>query len=99
MRQVYLASDLLEAHIVRGVLEAHGINTVVGDDLPVADDYWASVWVVEDTLYERARNVVMAFLRGEGSTQNSWHCSTCREQIGPQLTERWQCGTSRPYSL
>ncbi|MBA2593749.1 MAG: DUF2007 domain-containing protein [Gammaproteobacteria bacterium] len=103
MRQVYLALDALEAHIVRGLLEADGINAVVlGDDLfeqPVVDDLWPSVWVVEDTLAEQARNVVMVFSRGEGSTQDSWHCSTCKEQIEPQFTECWQCRTSRPYSL
>jgi hypothetical protein len=102
MRQVHLALDVVEAHFVRGLLEADGINAVVaGDDLceqPV-DDLWPSVWVVEDTLAEQARNVVMAFLRGEGSPQDSWHCFTCKEQIEPQFTECWQCGTSRPHSL
>jgi hypothetical protein len=99
MRRVYLALDLAEAFIVNSVLEAHGINAVVGDDLPVADRDWASVWIAEDTLYEQARNVVMAFSLGEGSTQDSWHCSTCQEQIEPQFTECWKCGTNRSGSL
>jgi hypothetical protein len=99
MRQVYLAQDVVEAYFVRGLLEADGINAVAGDDLPVADDdLWPSVWVVEDTLAEQARNVVMTFSRGEGSTQDSWHCSTCKERIEPQFTECWQCGTSRSYT-
>lgn len=102
MRQVHIAQTLAEAHIIKGVLDAEGIASVVRGEhlvgiqgeIPVTADTLPSVWV-PDSDAERASQLVEEIL--QGSIQgDAWTCPGCGEEIEGQFTECWQCGTSHP---
>ena len=107
MRKVHIAQHPPEAHFVKGLLEAQGIAALVrGEALfgvrgeaPLTPETCPSVWVVEDTQFNEARELVLAYTRGEDLSlprTSSWQCPRCREHLEPQFTECWQCGASRP---
>ncbi len=66
MIKVYDASDITEAHIVRGMLEAHGIGAYVGGHYlqggigELAVQGFASVLVAEEQVAS-AREVISAY--------------------------------------
>jgi len=99
MRQVYMAQDSVEAHIIKGLLEAQGITAMV---LGPFEDASVSVWIAAGAPFQLAREVVLTFSRGQelGEPQSEpWCCPGCREQIEPQFNECWKCGTNRSDSL
>ncbi|HEV7801833.1 MAG TPA: DUF2007 domain-containing protein, partial [Burkholderiales bacterium] len=69
MKQLHAARHAVEAHLIRGFLGSHGIAAEVRGEyltsgwgeLPVDV---CSVWVVDDTQFEQANDLVMAFLQG-----------------------------------
>jgi hypothetical protein len=100
MRRVHIAENPAEAHFVKGLLESKGITASVREEGTIGD--FPSVWVAEGPNFELAREVVMALSREQAfiETQNEhWYCPRCREQIEPQFTECWKCGTNQSGSL
>jgi hypothetical protein len=107
VKQVFVAQHPTEAHLVQGVLEANGIAAEVhGESLfgargeaPVTPDTLPSVWVLDDSQASSARAVLAAYESrvdpGAGAGVG-WGCPGCGEQIEPQFTECWRCGTGRP---
>lgn len=108
MKQVYLAEDPVEAHIVVELLKAEGIAaTVQGEHLfairgVVPLDY-PTVWVVDEDDYERARELALEYDRGRYTAQEGgapppqpWICPQCGERIEGQFGLCWQCGAERP---
>ena len=88
---------LIEAHFVKGLLEAKGIASVVRYEDMIGG--CPSVWVIADTDLELAQELVLALSRGQSfaeSQSSSWCCPKCREQIEAQFTECWRCGASQP---
>ena len=65
MRQVHIANDLAEAHLIKGLLEAQGITAMV-----VGHSEDISVWIVEDAPFQQAREVILA-LSGAGDQTGS----------------------------
>lgn len=107
MKRVYVARHPLEAHLVKGLLDAEGIEAFVrGEDLfgargevPVTSETCPSVWIVDDDLFEKAEEFVLAYSRGQvpaRAKSRSWRCPRCDELLEPQFTECWQCGATRP---
>jgi hypothetical protein len=104
MRQVYRARAVPEAHLVKGYLESAGITVVVsGEDiaglqglLPVGSETSPAVWVADQD-YTQAEALVATFLQEPSALAGAthWRCPTCGEDLEPQFTECWQCGTSR----
>lgn len=104
MKRVHNARHMTEAHLVRGLLESHGIAAVVRGDfltggwgeLPV--DVCA-VWVPDDARFAEADRLVQDFLKGALARIHggeAWQCPHCHEAIEGQFTACWQCGTQRP---
>jgi hypothetical protein len=71
VKQVYIAADPVEAHLLKAVLGSEGIGAVVqGEQLfslrsgvPVTPETRPSVWIVEDGVLESAAAVVEALVR------------------------------------
>jgi hypothetical protein len=94
---------MTEAHLVRGLLESHGIDAVVRGDfltggwgeLPV--DVCA-VWITDDDRFADADRLLRDFMQGTLARLHAgaWQCPQCREAIEGQFTACWQCGTERP---
>lgn len=97
MRRVYRAENTFDAHLVRDRLlqagieaEVHGLMLTGGvGELPA--DTRPSVWIADEDLYERARQIVAEFerTRADGET---WRCPRCGEDNGPAFEICWSCG-------
>jgi hypothetical protein len=89
-----MAKDPVEAHMVKELLEARGIAATVV--VHFEDPFAASVWIAENAPFQQVQEVILA-LSGAGDETGSepWCCLGCSEQIEPQFTQCWQCGTNR----
>ncbi len=106
MIKVFTAQNHAEAHLVKGLLEAEGIQAEVrGDALSTlegglaVESFRPSIWVPKDHHLGNATELVERFSRRQPSTLHPgspWHCPQCEERHEPQFTECWHCGTSRP---
>jgi len=108
VKQVYLAENPIEAHIVVDLLQAAGIEAVVqGENLfairgavPIS---YPTVWVLDDNDYDRARELALEYDRGqygapdgEGPAREPWTCPQCGERIEDNFDQCWHCGAERP---
>ena len=105
MKSVYSARDVVDAHLVKTFLDEQGIESVVQGEalsnilgeIPVTRETLPSVWVREED-FDRANEAIAGFRAdaAEGQAGTPWKCPNCGEEIEPQFTECWNCGTSRP---
>ena len=111
MNQVYSARDLMEANLVRDLLEREGIEAVVlgaalgfgRGGLPFTADTLPSVWVKPEDV-EKALPIVDRHEAGyfEDERDESidppppWICPNCGEEIEDHFTDCWKCQTPRP---
>jgi hypothetical protein len=111
MRDVYVATDLVDAELVKSRLAAAGIEAVVQGagafalrgELPMTTDTLPTVCVLDDAALDRARAIVEDHRRALASAaagpRTPWTCPRCGETLEPQFTDCWQCGTARPGSI
>ncbi len=106
MKKVYIAKNPADAHLLRGLLEGANIEVEVRGEflygvrgeVPITEDTCPSVWVMEDSDYDRAMELVSTFREGEPlipEGTGSWYCS-CGEENENPFTECWSCGKARP---
>ncbi len=107
MIQVFIAQHPFEAHFVKGLLEANGIEAEVRGEalfgalgeLPITLDSLPSVWIVDDGQQRKALAVIATFEGGDPSAGSEpWTCSGCGERLDAQFTACWRCGADRPLS-
>jgi hypothetical protein len=109
MKRVYIATNPTDAHLLKGVLEGMNIQTIVQGEflwgvrgeIPLTPETSPSVWVADDTDYDRAMEIIKDFQVGEKNDDLEiieWKCKKCGETNEGQFSECWQCGTSRPPS-
>jgi hypothetical protein len=105
MIRIYTAADPMQAHVLRGALEAVGIPAQVRRDslfstrgeTPVTFDTLPEVWIPDDADMELARRVVAELEAPAGpSSGPGWVCPQCRERVEPQFDRCWNCDTPRP---
>ena len=111
MQQVYTARDAMEAHFVKGLLEAEEIAAVVqGEaleetwgDLPLSGKALPSVWVPDEQVAkalpiidEHRRRDIADAVTGEPPARPTWVCPQCGERVEEQFTQCWHCGHARP---
>lgn len=105
MRKIYTAADPLQAHVLRGALEAVGITAEVRGgflfgargETPVTVDTAPTVWVAADADPEAVETVVReidAVPTSQGP-KGTWRCE-CGEVVEDQFSECWKCGRSQP---
>ena len=106
MKRIYSARDEIDAQLVKGFLDAQGIESVVQANglqqilgsIPVTADTLPSIWVRDEDV-ERATDAIAGFKADAVPAQpvaDPWTCPTCGEQIEPQFSECWNCGASKP---
>ncbi|CZF82958.1 putative signal transducing protein [Grimontia marina] len=96
--QVYSASNSLEAHSLKGMLESIGIEVVLkGESLSSAtgelpsDAIAVTLWV--DAMREQqARQALNDY---EAQAEQVWFCHVCGEENGGSFEICWQCSTPR----
>jgi hypothetical protein len=100
MRKVFVAQHPTEAHLIRGVLEAEGIEArVLGDSLfsirgatPITPETLPSVWVVDDADEARAHAVLRSGRDIEADRNLAWICPKCGERVAAHFGTCWNCG-------
>ena len=104
MLRVYTAQHPTEAHIVKGLLESHDIESCVKGDIlfsvrgeiPLTTETAPSVWIYEDSRYREARSIVEEYektIKRKTSRKDNWSCKLCGEAIEGQFTHCWKCNT------
>lgn len=103
MKQVHAARTALEAYLVRGFLNSHGIAAEVRGEFLTSG--WGelpvdvcSVWVTDDAQYAAANDLLVAFLSGSFARMYSgerWTCPACGEKLEGQFTACWKCGAAK----
>lgn len=106
MKQVYVARNPADAHLLKGILEGGNIQAIVRGEflwgargeVPITPETCPSVWVINNSDYERAMEVIKDFPSVErvcDLESKEWRCNQCGETNEGQFTECWQCGASR----
>lgn len=104
MKKLHVAKQAVEAHLIKGFLEANGVDAEVRgamltSGLGELPGDVCTVWVLEDGQYERANQLVIAFLNGSLAIEHrhrNWACAGCGEPQEGQFTSCWNCGAERP---
>jgi hypothetical protein len=106
MKQVFLARDPTEAHLVRAMLESHGVTATVRGEDPWAyhgevppPDAQPGVWITDDGQEDQARLLVEGYRSGmtpPAKATTGRPCHRCGEPLEPQFTACWSCGAERP---
>jgi hypothetical protein len=102
MRKAFTAQHPTEAYFLKGLLESEGIAAEVrGEALfgargeaPVTADTLPSIWVLDDSQFERALEILRN--RQEGAPREVWECPNCGELLEPQFSTCWKCGMDNP---
>jgi hypothetical protein len=100
VRPVYTAENAFDAQLVRDRLAEHGIEATVHGlmlagavgELPA--DTRPTVWIEDDTEYDRARELVSEFEQTQPDAGRPWTCPDCHEENGPAFETCWQCGAT-----
>jgi len=106
LKKVYIAKNPADAHLLKGLLEGENIEAEVRGEflygvrgeVPITPDTCPSVWVMDDSDYDKAMELVSIFREGESTKPiggEPWRCS-CGEENEGQFTECWSCGKARP---
>jgi hypothetical protein len=96
MIKVMTVNHAAEAHLVRGLLQAEGINAEIRSEV------LSHVWVIDDPKIAQAMEILARYSREEtplGSRGGDWVCPGCGEEHGPAFQGCWQCGTMRPETV
>jgi len=109
MKKIYAAKNPIDAHLLKGALEAEKIQAIVQGDflwsargeVPISPETCPSVWIIDDADYEKAVQVLEDFeseeMTGDFQTRE-WKCDNCNEINEGQFLECWQCGALRNKS-
>jgi membrane protease YdiL (CAAX protease family) len=106
MKQLYSAANSLEAHGLRLMLAAHGIEAnVVGDNNPweglasLTPSLTPAVFVHESD-FEEATKLLEQFSVGAPrlNTEGHWTCRQCGEASGAQFDICWNCASPRGHA-
>jgi hypothetical protein len=105
MTEIYRAAHPAQAHLLRGLLDAEGIEAVViGEfgynvrgEAPMTTETLPRVCVVNDDDAARARALAVSFDQGgSAGPAATWTCAGCGEAVEEQFGACWKCGAERP---
>ena len=109
MKQVYIADDPTEAHLVKGILERYGISCEIRGEslwiargqLPLTSETLPTIWIMDESKFDEAKELTERFNKGTLTSNSSraWRCPECGEVVEGQFTDCWQCGASQPEDM
>ncbi len=100
MQRVHQAGSLAEAYLLAGLLEGHGIAVRILNEnahgamgeIPFVHT-WPEVWVLDEHLVERARQLVRRFEQDRlAPPAGSLACRHCGEENPATFEVCWACG-------
>ncbi|CAD84077.1 MULTISPECIES: DUF2007 domain-containing protein [Nitrosomonas] len=99
MKKLYTANHLLEAHIVRDLLENAYIPTRLFNEYAQGGmgeisftHTYPEVWVMRDLDFERGRKIIAAYEQAPQVTDIVF-CLQCGEENPGNFQLCWQCGS------
>lgn len=103
MRKIYENIEFTRVGNFQSILESEGIGTHIKNlgasaaagDIPF-QQVFPELWVVDDTDYERALEVLRPYYCHDFPVVSSWVCPGCAEEIEGTFGECWNCQTPRP---
>lgn len=105
LKKIYVARDHGDAHVLRSLLQAAGIEVVIrGDDVfPLQGgsllhmETRPSVWVLDDGRYGEALAIVAEYEDHDSAppADATWRCERCGEISEGQFDVCWSCGRNR----
>ena len=104
MKQIYKASSIQDAHIVRDVLRQSSIPVEIrGENLSgalgelPAFEISPTLWVSEEH-EESAKKLIAEIQVSQKNLEKlpDWKCPSCHEENEGQFSECWSCGTEAP---
>jgi hypothetical protein len=101
MLKLYTAEHPIEAQLLKGFLEANGVETLVQGEplfsgrgeLSAGFDTLPTVWIVHAGQHARARALLEDWQRVDSLPD--WRCRQCGEPIDGTFDSCWQCGAMR----
>ena len=102
-KNLYLAANSAEAHIIQGLLNRESIKVnLVGEGLSIAagglpaDVYQIKI-LVEEKHYHKALDIINEYeniLKTDNLDQEEWKCKSC-DNLNPKIFEIcWNCNNS-----
>lgn len=97
-RKLFTAGDLIEAHLLEGMLMAEGIEACVKHErlqagvgeLPFVE-MWPEVWVAHAADLRRAQAILAVFVQQDMAAE--WVCPVCQEPNPATFESCWSCLT------
>ena len=98
----FALNERAQAGLLKELLEREGINCLLRNDqlssalgeIPFLECL-PELWVVDDDVYPRAKQLLENWLSGEGEIAEQWTCAHCGEEHDGQFGSCWKCGTDR----
>jgi ribosomal protein L40E len=96
MRRLFLASDLIEAHLLEAMLQERGIQSFIKNqdlqsgvgELPFVE-MWPEVWLNHETDFDIAQIVLNELMSKRQS--DGWCCLQCHERNPGTFELCWRC--------
>lgn len=103
MRKIYEHIEFARVGHYQSILESNGIATLIKNtgasigtgEIPFTETF-PELWVVEDSEYDRAMELLEDYQPPDTSDLTDWTCPNCGESVEKQFGECWNCGTDRP---
>lgn len=101
MKLVYTSENRLIVSNARNIVSAAGIEVMLKNEFAAgglgelsAFDTWLQLWVVNDSDYLRACQLIEDSLSEAGAAE--WTCDSCLERNDPAFETCWKCQRDRP---
>ncbi len=85
------AHNILEQAGIRVVWKNEFASSAIGEIAPF--DTWPELWVVEDTDYEQAIDILSNAFNTPSAPE--WQCAQCNEQNAAAFEICWNCQTEK----
>jgi hypothetical protein len=102
MKKLYSSQSHMIVAFLQQLLASHGIHCIVKNELlagaagelpPI--ECWPELWITDDELYARARQLIEKGLDPGGPDDECWRCCGCQELLEGQFAQCWNCGRLR----
>lgn len=95
MRNVFVATSLADATLIKNLLSEHDIESQTVEKLRgnIGTPY-SEVWVSDDAEGDRALQLIRD-LHSQSNVGDSWKCSGCGEMNPPSFEICWKCNRER----
>ena len=99
MRKLYIANDIIEAHLFDSILKNQGLSSLIKNEalqtgvgeLPFVET-WPEVWIQNLKDWDRALELLADFK--QVNTKEDWLCSNCNEANPGTFQTCWLCDTN-----